>query len=95
MLHSVRLLSAACQRFTDFCVAGLEADQERIEAHVRNSLMLATALVPRIGYDKAARVAQTAHLDGTGLREACLKLGYLSAAEFDSIVRPEAMTRNA
>jgi fumarate hydratase class II len=92
VLHSVRLLSAACRRFTDFCVAGLEVDREKIEAHVRNSLMLATALVPRLGYDKAARVAQTAHLERTGLREACLKLGCLSEAEFDQIVRPEAMT---
>ena len=64
---------------------------ERMDSYVKNSLMLVTALAPRLGYDKTARIAHTAYADNSSLREACVKLGYLSGEEFDMIVRPEAM----
>ena len=91
-LHSVRLLTDACRSFTDHCINGMELDYQRIEQHVRNSLMLVTALNPKIGYDKAAEIAKKAHHEGTSLREAALKLGYLTEQEFDELVRPEKMT---
>ena len=81
-LHSVRLLADSCRSFTEFCAAGIEVNRARIDYYVRNSLMLVTALAPVIGYDKAAKVAKTAHADGTSLEEACVKLRYLSSAEF-------------
>ena len=93
LLHGVELLADACRSFREFCVEGLEADRERIDEHVANSLMLVTALTPRIGYDKAAEIAKKAHHEGTTLRAAALALGYLDEAEFDSLMRPEAMTR--
>ena len=77
-LHSVRLLTDACRSFTDHCVEGMELDYQRIEQHVRNSLMLVTALNPKIGYDKAAEIAKKAHHEGISLREAALKLGHLT-----------------
>jgi fumarate hydratase class II len=92
VLHSIRLLADVAGTFTDFCVVGIEPDLDRIRSHVENSLMLVTALTPRIGYDKAAEVAKKAHHEGTSLREAALALGYLSAEEFDRTVRPEQMT---
>jgi len=92
-LHSVRLLADACRSFTDHCVQGLELDRQRIEQYVKNSLMLVTALNPKIGYDKAAEIAKKAHHEHTSLKEAALKLGYLSEKEFDEIIRPEKMTR--
>ena len=91
VLHSVRLLTDATRTFREFAVEGLEADRDRIAGHVRDSLMLVTALSPSIGYDKAAEVAKKAHHDGTTLREASVALGYLSAEEFDRAVRPEDM----
>ena len=91
-LHSVRLLSDACRSFTEHCARGIEVNREQIDRHVRNSLMLVTALSPVVGYDKAAQIAHTAHVDGSGLKEAAVKLGYLSAADFDRLVRPEEMT---
>jgi fumarate hydratase class II len=91
VLHSIRLLTDATRTFRQFAVEGMEADRERIAEHVRNSLMLVTALNPIIGYDKAAEVAKKAHREGTTLREAALALGYLSAEEFDQAVRPEKM----
>jgi fumarate hydratase class II len=91
-LHSVRLLADACRSFTDHCVAGMELDRQRIDQNVKNSLMLVTALSPRIGYDKAAQIAHKAHHERLSLREAALKLGYLSEKEFDESVRPETMT---
>ncbi|AJE03741.1 class II fumarate hydratase [Geobacter pickeringii] len=93
VLRSAALLGDACRSFTDHLVVGMEVDRQRTAEHLRNSLMLVTPLSPRIGYDKAARIAHTAYAEGTTLREACLKLGYLSAAEFDALVRPEEMTR--
>jgi fumarate hydratase class II len=92
-LNSVRLLTDACRSFTDHCVQGMELDRQRIEQYVKNSLMLVTALNPKIGYDKAAEIAKKAHHEGISLREACLKLGYLTEKEFDQIIRPEKMTR--
>ena len=91
-LNSVRLLADACRSFTDHCVNGMELDFQRIEQNVKNSLMLVTALSPKIGYDKAAEIAHKAHHEHLSLREAALKLGYLTAKEFDDIVRPENMT---
>jgi fumarate hydratase class II len=91
-LNSVRLLADACRSFVDHCVNGMQLDMDRIAANVKNSLMLVTALSPKIGYDKAAEIAHTAHQEHTSLREAALKLGYLDAKEFDELVKPENMT---
>ncbi len=91
-LHSVRLLSDACRSFTEHCARGIEVNQTQIDEYVRNSLMLVTALSPVVGYDKAAKIAHTAHVDGSSLREAAVKLGYLSAEDFDKWVKPEEMT---
>jgi fumarate hydratase class II len=95
VLHSTRLLADACRSFTEHCVVGIEPDRERIGQYVRDSLMLVTALNPHIGYDKAAKVAQKAHAEGTSLRDACVALGFLSGEEFDRLVRPEAMIGQA
>ena len=91
-LHSVRLLKDACRMFTEHCVNGIEIDREQIDWYVNNSLMLVTALSPKIGYDKAAKAAHTAHHEHLSLKEACLKLGYLTAKEFDHLVNPADMT---
>jgi fumarate hydratase class II len=91
VLHSIRLLGDSCRSFTEHCVSGLEPNREQIARHVANSLMLVTALNPRIGYDKAAKTAKKAHAEGKTLREACVELGYLSGEEFDALVRPEKM----
>jgi fumarate hydratase, class II len=93
LLHGIELLTDACRSFREFCIEGLQADRERIDEHVTNSLMLVTALTPRIGYDKAAEIAKKAHKEGTTLRAAALALGYLDSAEFDALMQPEAMTR--
>ena len=90
-LQSCRLLGDAMNSFTDHCLAGLEADEARIAENLSRSLMLVTALAPKIGYDKAAEIAKKADREGTTLREAALALGYLSAKEFDATVRPELM----
>jgi len=91
-LHSVRLLKDACRMFQEHCVKDLQINRDTIDSYVRQSLMLVTALAPKIGYDKAAQVAHTAHHDKLSLREACLKLGFLTEKEFDTFVRPEQMT---
>ncbi len=91
-LHSVRLLADTCHSFTEFCAKGIEVNREKLEHDVQNSLMLVTALSPIVGYDKAAKIAHTAHIDHSTLREAALKLGYISAEDFDKWVKPEAMT---
>jgi fumarate hydratase, class II len=91
VLHSILLLTDACSTFRLFAVEGIEPDRERIEQHLKNSLMLVTALNPIIGYDKAAEVAKKAHRDNTTLRQAALDLGYLSGEEFDRVVCPEDM----
>jgi len=90
-LQSVRLLADGVASFTRHCADGIEADPARIDALVRNSLMLVTALAPHIGYDRAAQIAKRAHHDGTTLREAALALGDVSAEQFDSWVQPEQM----
>ncbi len=93
MLQSIRLLADAARSFTDHCVTGIKADEKRIRELTERSLMLVTALAPKIGYDKAAKIAKTAHANGTTLREEAVRLGYLTGAEFDRLVRPERMTR--
>jgi fumarate hydratase class II len=87
----MQLLGDASVAFTDNCVAGIEADKDRIEKLMRESLMLVTALAPEIGYDKATKVAKTAHKNGTTLREEAIALGYVDAETFDRVVRPENM----
>jgi fumarate hydratase class II len=91
-LHSVRLLAATCRSFTEYCAVGIEVNREKVAEYVRNSLMLVTALSPIVGYDKAAQIAHSAHVDHSTLREAAIKLGYLSGEDFDKYVKPEAMT---
>jgi fumarate hydratase class II len=91
-LHSVRLLADSCHSFTEHCAHGMEVNRDQVNEYVQNSLMLVTALSPVIGYDKAAKIAHTAHAEHSSLREAALKLGFLSADEFDRWVKPEAMT---
>jgi fumarate hydratase class II len=93
MLQSIRLLADAVNSFTDNCVIGIRANEPRIREHMERSLMLVTALAPRIGYDKAAQVAKAAHANGTTLREEALRLGFITAPEFDRLVQPEKMTR--
>ena len=91
LLQSVRLLADACHSFREHCVVGIEPNRDRIREHVDNSLMLVTALAPHIGYDRAASIAKRAHATGTTLREAALALGYVTAEDFDRLVRPELM----
>jgi fumarate hydratase class II len=91
LLHSTAILSDVCRTFRMFCVDGLQPDRARIDELVRNSLMLVTALSPRIGYDNAAAIAKKAHHDGTTLKEAALALGHLTEDEYDEAVRPEKM----
>ncbi len=93
MLQSIRILADSAVSFTDNCVVGIEADEDRIADLMSRSLMLVTALAPTIGYDKATTVAKTAHKNGTTLREEAVRLGFVTAEEFDRIVRPEAMIR--
>ncbi len=93
MLQSIRLLGDAVNSFTDNCVVGIKANEPRIAELMQRSLMLVTALAPRIGYDKAAQVAKAAHANGTTLREEAMRLGFVSGADFDRLVRPDQMTR--
>ncbi len=93
MLQSIRLLADAARSFTDNCIVGIRADEARIGELMQRSLMLVTALAPKIGYDNAAKIAKTAHANGTTLKEEAVRLGLVSAAEFDRLVRPERMTR--
>jgi len=90
-LQSVRLLADGAESFTEHCVQGIEPREDNIKAALERSLMLVTALAPKIGYDAAAKIAKTAHKNGTTLREEAVGGGYVSAAEFDAIVRPETM----
>src|SRR5246500_4725291 len=91
-LHSVELLADVCNSFVEHCVRGMEANREQIDRYLHNSLMLVTALSPKIGYDNAAKVAHTAHHENSSLREAAVKLGFLTGEEFDVLVHPEDMT---
>jgi fumarate hydratase class II len=90
-LQSARLVADGGDSFREHCAAGLEPVRERIAAHLERSLMLVTALAPRIGYDAAARIAKTAHAEGTTLREASVSLGLLTADQYDEWVRPAEM----
>jgi len=90
-LQSVRLMADAAVSFTDNCVVGIEPREDNIKAALERSLMLVTALAPKIGYDNAAKIAKTAHKNGTTLREEAVGGGYVTEAEFDAIVRPEKM----
>jgi fumarate hydratase class II len=91
-LHSVRLLADSCRSMVDHCVAGIEPNRERIAHFLNDSLMLVTALNQKIGYDKAAEIAKTAHKERATLRATAIKLGHLTGEEFDATVRPEEMT---
>ncbi len=90
-LQSVKLMSDAAISFTDHCVAGIEAREDNIKAALERSLMLVTALAPKIGYDNAAKIAKTAHKNGTTLRDEAVGGGYVTDEEFDALVRPENM----
>jgi fumarate hydratase class II len=90
-LQSVQLLGDAAVSFTDNCVVGIEAREQNIAAALERSLMLVTALAPKIGYDNAAKIAKTAHKNGTTLRDEAVGGGYVSAEEFDKIVDPRKM----
>jgi len=90
-LQSVQLLADAAVSFTDNCITGIEAREDNIKAALDRSLMLVTALAPKIGYDNAAKIAKTAHKNGTTLREEAVGGGYVTDAEFDAVVRPETM----
>src|ERR1700704_3620585 len=92
MMHSIQLLADVARSFTKHCVEGIRADEKRIRDLMERSLMLVTALAPRIGYDNAAKVAKTAHARGTTLKEEALRLGFVSADEFDRLVQPDKMT---
>jgi fumarate hydratase class II len=92
-LHSVTLITDASHGFVEYMINGIEIDRAKIDFYVKNSLMLVTALSPKIGYDKSAKVAHVAHEEGISLREACVKLGFLTGEEFDALVRPETMTK--
>jgi fumarate hydratase class II len=90
-LMSCRLIADGSESFREHCVVGIEPNRERIESNLRNSLMLVTALNPHIGYDKAAKIAKTAHQRGKTLKETAIDLGFVSAEKFDQWVRPEKM----
>ena len=94
ILQTAQLIGDACVSFTDNCVVGIEPNHKRIEALVDDSLMLVTALNTKIGYYKAAEIANKAHSDGTPLKEAAISLGYVTSEEFDQWVKPEEMTGN-
>ena len=90
-MNSIRLLSDASRMFYEYCIKDLKADERAINESVHHSLMLVTALAPKIGYDKSAEIAYKAWREGTSLLEACLSLGYLNEKEFKEYVRPEKM----
>jgi fumarate hydratase class II len=91
VLQSIRLISDACESFTDNCVVGIEPNEKNINKHLTESLMLVTALNPHIGYDNAAKIAKKAHEEGKTLKEVAVELGLLTEEKFDEVVRPEQM----
>jgi fumarate hydratase class II len=93
MLQSIELIADAARSFTDHCVSGIQANEKRITELMERSLMLVTALAPKIGYDNAAKIAKAAHARGTTLREEAVRAGFVTQAEFDRLVRPEKMIR--
>src|SRR5664279_4585191 len=92
MMHSIQLMSDVAHSFTEHCVVGIRADEKRIRELMQRSLMLVTALAPKIGYDNAAKVAKSAHSRGTTLKDEAVRLGLVSADEFDRLVQPDKMT---
>ena len=92
VLHSLNLLTDTCRSFQEFCAEGIEANHKIIDYYLHHSLMLVTALNQHIGYDKAAKIAKTAHQDNSSLQQAAVKLGFLTAEQFDEFVKPEEMT---
>ncbi|HEX3352911.1 MAG TPA: class II fumarate hydratase [Terriglobales bacterium] len=92
-LHSVTLIADACHGYVEYMIEGIEIDRAKVDWYVNNSLMLVTALAPKVGYDKAAKIAHSAHVERTSLLEAALKLGYLTREEFNDLMKPEKMTR--
>ncbi len=92
LLHSIRLIHDACHGFVEYCIAGLTINREKIDEHLRDSLMLVTALNQHIGYDNAAKIAKNAHKKGISLRESAIELGLLTGEQFDQWVKPEGMT---
>jgi fumarate hydratase class II len=92
VLQSIQLLAEAARSFNDRCATGIEPNEKRIREHLDNSLMLVTALTPHIGYEKAAQISLAAYREDLTLREAALRLGFLTAEQFDEWVRPEEMT---
>src|SRR5712692_3142264 len=92
-LHSVTLITDACHGYVEYMLKGIEVDRAKVDWYVKNSLMLVTALAPKVGYDKAAHIAHTAHVDKSSLLDAALKLGYLTREEFEWLMKPEKMTR--
>ena len=91
LIQSIQLISDASISFTEHCAIGIEPNHERIDYYLNHSLMLVTALNQVIGYDKASKIAKKAYHDGSGLKDACLELGFLSAEEFDKAVDPKKM----
>jgi fumarate hydratase class II len=92
LIESAELLADAVLSFDERCARGIEPNEKRIAEHLENSLMLVTALNPHIGYEKAAKISLTAYHEDISLRQAALKLGFVTGAEFDEWVRPEDMT---
>jgi fumarate hydratase class II len=92
LLHSIRLIHDACHGFVEFCIDGMTIDREKIDAHLRDSLMLVTALNQHIGYDNAAKIAKNAHKKKMSLRESAIELGLVTGEQFDKWVKPEEMT---
>jgi fumarate hydratase, class II len=92
-LHSVTLIADACHGYVEYMIKGIEVDRAKVDWYVNNSLMLVTALTPKVGYDKAAKIAHTAHVERSSLLEAALKSGHLTREEFDDLMKPEKMTR--
>ena len=92
-LHSVTLITDACHGYVEYMLKGIEVNHARMKHHLEHSLMLVTALAPKIGYDKATEIAHKAHVDHSSLKDAALKLGYVTEAEFDDWVKPEKMTK--
>jgi len=92
-LHSVTLITDACHGYVEYMLKGIEVDRAKVDWYVKNSLMLVTALAPKVGYDKAAHIAHTAHVEKTSLLDAALKLGYLTREEFELLMKPEKMTK--
>lgn len=93
VLESIQLLADGCRSFNDYCAIGIEPNYAQIQAHLDRSLMLVTALNPHIGYEKAAKIALTAHRENLSLKEAALKLGFVTEAEFEQWIRPAEMTQ--